>query len=323
MTAKGPGRALADYRTPDALWVAINSRIAKLVAADPRLTKQALQRQFGYERFLARVFSVEGDWVLKGGTALLVRTRSARHSKDIDLFRRQGEVTDAVDELIALGSLDLGDHFRFDTAFDQDRPERPGRDGPRLATVNVEGFVGDRPMFSFTVDVVVGSIITVEPEFRAPEPMVDIAGLVAPSFRLYPIVDHVADKLCATFELFGARSTPSTRVRDLVDLVVIARTESVDASALRCAIEAERSHRGLSPIVEFSTPPGWRTGYPKVARGVAHCVDHLNHADAVELVGRFLDPVLSGELTDSVWHPDRLVWDAEPFTRRRGVGGWT
>jgi hypothetical protein len=225
--------------------------------------------------------------------------------------------------LIALGSLDLGDCFRFVTTFDEVRQERPGRDRSQLATVNVEGFVGTRSKFVFTVDMVVGSVITAEPERRAPEPMVEIAGLVAPSFRLYPIVDHIADKLCATFEQFGVRRTPSTRVRDLVDLVVIARTESVDISALRCAIEAERLHRGLPPVTEFGTPPGWRTSYPAAARGVADCVDVPRHADAVELVRRFLDSVLSGELTAGVWHPDRLAWGAEPFTRRRGVGGWT
>lgn len=118
-------------------------------------------------------------------------------------------------------------------------------------------------------------------------------------------------------------SWPSTRVRDLVDLVVIAHTEPVDASPLRYAIEAERLHRGLPPISDFSAPPSWRSDCPAAARGVAHCADHPRYVDAVELAGRFLDPVLSGELTDAVWQPDRLVWDVEPFTRRRGVGGWT
>ena len=58
-------------------------------------------------------------------------------------------------------------------------------------------------------------------------------------------------------------------------------------------------------------------------QSVPHCVDHPRCADAVELVGGFIDPVLSGELTEAGWHPDRLVWDIGPFTRRRDVGGWT
>ncbi len=246
--------------------------------------------------------------MLKGGTALLVRTRSARHSKDIDLFRREGAVADAVTELAALAAIDLKDHFRFVTTLDRVREERPGRGGAQLATVKVDGYVGARRKLAFTVDTVVGSLITVEPEYRVPDPITDIAGFQAPPFRLYPIVDHVADKLCATFELFGTVGTPSTRVRDLVDLVVIARTQPVDASALRYAIEAERAHRGLAPITEYRTPHGWRAAYAAAARGVADCVDHVRYADAVELVGWFLDPVLSGGLTGGCWDPDRLVW---------------
>ena len=323
MAAKGPDRTLADYGTPDALWAAIDSRITQLVDADPRLNKSVLQRQFGYERFLARIFSVEGDWVLKGGTALLCRTRSARHSRDIDLFRRQGEVSEAVAELAKLATTDLGDHFEFVAETSEIRDERPEHDGARLATIKVAGYVGRRRKFEFTVDTVVGSVITAEPEYRVPEPIVTIPGLESPSFRLYPIVDHVADKLCATFERFGDRGASSTRVRDLVDLVVIARTQSMEVSALRCAIEAERAHRSLPPIAEYRTPPSWRTTYPKAGRGVVDCADYPRHEDAVELVGRFLDPVLSGELDSGVWLPDRLVWAAEPVTRRRDVRGAT
>jgi predicted nucleotidyltransferase component of viral defense system len=311
VAAKFPDRPLADYRSAEALWAAIDNRIVRLVEADPRLNRSALQRQFGYERFLARIFAIEGDWVLKGGTALLCRTRSARHSLDIDLFRRQGEVTEAVAELVKLAAVDLGDHGEFLTEIDEIREERPERAGARLATIKVVGYVGARRMFEFTVDTVVGSVITTEPDCRVPEPIVHIPGLEPPSFRLYPIVDHVADKLCATFERFGDRSAPSTRVRDLVDLVVIARTRSMEVSALRRAIEAERSHRELPPITEYRTPESWPGRYPKVARGVADCADYPSHANAVELVGRLLDPVLSGQLTDGVWHPDRLVWSSE------------
>ena len=94
-------------------------------------------------------------------------------------------------------------------------------------------------------------------------------------------------------------------------------------SALRRAIEAERSHRELPPIAGYRTPDSWPGRYPKVARGTADRADYPSHPDAVALVGRLLDPVLSGQLRDGVWHRDRLVWSSGPFTRRRDVGGWT
>ncbi len=70
------------YDTASAMWAAVQAR-SKSVAKTTGTTPQKLQRQFVYDRFLARLFTSapEGTWVLKGGTALLARVRSARHSR--------------------------------------------------------------------------------------------------------------------------------------------------------------------------------------------------------------------------------------------------
>ncbi len=297
------------YATPEALWSAVNARIRQRVAADPDLTVSNLQRQFVYDRLLSRVFAGgDGRWVLKGGTALLARVRSARHSQDIDLFRQAGTVEAAVSELQALASIDRDDHFRFVTGLDSLRHERAGQPGTGLATVPVDGYAGVRRVAQFKVDIVVGSIITAEPEPLAPEPVVDVAGLPSPDYLLYPVVDHIADKLCATFERFGTAQAPSSRVRDLVDLVVIATTQTAHAAALHTAIEAERAHRGLPEIARFETPATWASSYGGQARGVAHCAEYPTYKQAVDLIGRFLDPVLAGSLAQQTWRPSELRW---------------
>ena len=51
--------------------------------------------------------------------------------------------------------------------------------------------------------------------------------------------DHIADKLCATQALYGPMRRPSSRTRDLVDLVTFARTQDVDGADLTAAIEGE------------------------------------------------------------------------------------
>ncbi|MEK6443961.1 nucleotidyl transferase AbiEii/AbiGii toxin family protein [Pseudonocardia sp. T1-2H] len=96
------------------MWAAVQSRsrnTAKLTGA----TTNNVARQFVYDRFLARLFThvPDGTWVLKGGTALLARVRSARHSRDIDLFRSAGTLDTALDELRSAARLDLHDHLRF------------------------------------------------------------------------------------------------------------------------------------------------------------------------------------------------------------------
>jgi Nucleotidyl transferase AbiEii toxin, Type IV TA system len=78
------------YADPGALRQAIADRLRHVARDRPGAQLSDLQRQFAYDRLLARVFSTEPEaWVLKGATALLARLHgSARHTLDIDLYRR-------------------------------------------------------------------------------------------------------------------------------------------------------------------------------------------------------------------------------------------
>lgn len=103
------------------------------------------------------------------------------------------------------------------------------------------------------------------------------------------MVDHLADKLCATFEKHGdCRNSPS-RSRDLVDLEVIARTQTVSAAMLETAIEAERLHRRLLRIEAFAAPPEWQKPYSSDAKTASDCAGYRSLGDAVALIRRFLD----------------------------------
>jgi hypothetical protein len=100
----------------------------------------------------------------------------------------------------------------------------------------------------------------------------------------------------------------------LVDLVVIARTQTVHAAALRIAIEAERHHRNMAPITAWAAPDGWSSTYAKAARDVVECAQHLTYDTATGLVARFLDPVLSGTVSKSTWQPNELRWIPDVIT---------
>lgn len=300
------------YQTPDALWTAVNAKIRVAAKANPQLNISDLQRQFTYHRLLARVFALgDGDWVLKGGTALLARIRSARHSKDIDLYRQSGTLESALTELARVTELDLHDHFRFViTGPPAITNERPGQPASPVATVPTDAYAGVRLISTFKVDLVTGAIITETPDRVPATPPVALPGLPSSDYLVYPMVDHIADKVCATVETHGATNASSTRVRDLVDLVVIARTQIVDAASLRRAIEAERLHRNLKPITHYVTPPGWSHQYAKLARPVPACARHQTYQLAIDLVSRFLDPVLARAQTSGMWQPDAGGWTA-------------
>jgi len=131
-----------------------------------------------------------------------------------------------------------------------------------------------------------------------------IEGLVRPSYRVFPLSDHCADKLCAMIETHRqvGGTYVSSRVKDLVDLALIARSQTIDGSALRAAILAGTAHRGLPMPTAFAVPDwdAWRTGFTKTI-AAAHG-EAMPFADAVQLVTRFLDPVLAGPV-DARWNP--------------------
>lgn len=297
----------SDYATPTALWAAVRAR-AETAAKNTGLLLQNVLRQFVYDRFLARVFQAPGSgWVLKGGAALLSRVRSARHSQDIDLVLVEGTLDMAIGELRVAAGRDLRDHLTFEVVgTPKRRTERPHQPGTELAIVTIHCFTGTKMVQQFTVDLVVGSLITQDIELLDPAPLIAVTGIPSPPYQVYPVVDHVADKVCATFEQHAGH--PSGRIRDLVDLVVIARTQRLDAEALRYAIRSEEHLRGLNSITHWSCPATWATQYAQEARGVAECADY-GFTDASALVSKFLDPVLGGDVGEGYeWYPTELAW---------------
>ena len=149
--------------------------------------------------------------------------------------------------------------------------------------------------------------MTAPPETHVAGTPLDLPGLERPTLHLYPVVDHIADKLCAT-EAVYADGGASTRVRDLVDLVVFARTQRVEGAALCEAIHAERTHRGLPHVAELVVPVAWGTTYPPVAKEIPHCSDFRDAAAATALVARFLEPAMTDTARDQVWHPALMQW---------------
>jgi hypothetical protein len=127
-------------------------------------------------------------------------------------------------------------------------------------------------------------------------------------YRAYPLVDHIADKVVATFQRYGVGQRPSTRYRDLVDLVAIIRSASVAADAQLKALtsEAERRAVQLSRVFDVPDRTLWLAGYAaEAARSFLPVTRTLDEALAV--VKPFLDPLLDGTAT-GVWAVSSRTW---------------
>lgn len=296
------------YRDGVALWAAAIAR-AKATATATGADVGALLRQFVYGRFLARIFhDPDSPWVLKGGIAVLARVHDARTTKDVDLLHELQDLDGALERLRAACAIDLGDHFRFVISGYETSVVGAGQPQVDGYRVNIQAYCGTAKKDGFGVDLVTGSLMTTEPEVMT-DTVLELRGLSSPPMRLYPMVDHVADKLCATQAMYGAAGDlPSSRVRDLVDIVVFARSQDVDGTALIGAIRAEWVHRGLEGDPVFAPPASWERLYPSVARKVPRCEGLTTFAAAVGFVGGFLAPALDGSATGRRWSSERSVW---------------
>jgi hypothetical protein len=297
------------YGSPAALRAALTDRLKKLAASSP-FTVTELHRQFAYDRLLARVFSApDADrWVLKGAAALLARLDVARHSKDIDLSWQSTVDLDGAERAFrAAAGRNVGDFFVFEIG---SATPLVGDKGRRFAVV---AGLGGRPFAPFSVDLVAGQSMTASPEAVPPLVPVEIPGLLRVDYRAYPLVDHIADKVTACLETHarsGGTVSVSSRYKDLVDLVLIARTQRPVAADLRRALLSETGRRGVRLPVEFVAPgPLWPAGYEAKAAEVPQLRELGRYPAALTLVKTMLDPVLAGTAAGR-WDPSQATWVA-------------
>jgi hypothetical protein len=292
----------SSYSSPGAFRRALTDRLNTL-AETSRWTLQQLQRQMDYDRLLERLYLVDDGWIVKGATALLARDLGVRATIDVDVYREAArEVAEA--DLREAANRDLGDWFQFEIG-----AAHPVSDGASGVRLTVTAFLGATEWARFHVDLVGADLrMTGEPESVPPLARVVMPDVEQHGYRAYPLVDHVADKVAAIVERHGQGELPSTRFKDLVDLVAIITGASVEAELQRAALNSEAARRGITLPDRFGVPDRsmWETGYGAEARRsllpVARTLD-----DALTLVGAFIDPLLDGTATGQ-WDPQDLLW---------------
>jgi hypothetical protein len=112
----------------------------------------------------------------------------------------------------------------------------------------------------------------------------------------------------ATFDRYGATEAPSTRYKDLVDLVAIVTEASVEADPQMAALTSESQRRRVTLPPKFGVPGRdlWVAGYAAEAgRSLLPMARTLDEALAV--VRSFVDPLLDGTATGS-WDPRQQRW---------------
>jgi hypothetical protein len=273
-----------------------------------------LRKLIAFDRFLARLaHSQEDAWALKGGLVLQFRfAEKSRLTKDMDLHFRH-PLADALLALRQPGLADLGDWFAFEVAEAVAAPESTRAVVRRFP---VHGLLDGRTFEDFHVDVGTGDPVVEPFDVLTLPPILAFAGIDPVTFPAYPLSQHVAEKLHAY-----ARTHPAfqgSRVRDLVDLLLIAGGSRFEVATLRQAIHATYSARAVYPQPErlVEPPSSWRVPFRQLAAEVG--LPWTDLREGHRAAAAFLDPVLQQVEVGTTWDPSLWTWAT--VTRARGLG---
>jgi len=264
------------YTTATAFRRALEDRLQD-IARKEGIDLQRLRRQVAFDRLLARLFQVGQPlalpWVLKGGYAMELRIKAARTTKDIDLTMRgvlsPGEKKNNRKNLAVLEKLQEAAAFRTDDFFvytigepisDLDAAPYGGARFPVEARLDGRVFVG------FHLDVGIGDAVMEPLEVIEGRDWLGFAGIASPSLYIIPREQQFAEKLHAY--TLPRKGVANTRVRDLVDMVLLIQSGTLDKAqvgeAIRLTFDRRETH--TLPKALPKPPSDWKKPYDALAK---------------------------------------------------------
>jgi hypothetical protein len=214
-------------------------------------------------------------------------------------------VDELADTLLDAAAHDAGDFFVMAI-------ERTGTPVDRLGGAHrfrVSVSLAGRPFETFLLDIGLRDDDAGGADTLRTDDLLTFAGIEPAWIPAIPLELQVAEKLHAYTQTYeGGRA--STRVKDLVDLALIAELSSLDATALRQEIDSIFGRRETHSAARSlpSPPPEWALPYGRLAQEVGIPADlAAGHREAAAM----LDPVLGGEITEGQWSPAVRTWSGE------------
>jgi hypothetical protein len=283
------------YASAAAFRVALEDRLKRL-AQEESLDFQRVRRQAAFDRLLCRLFSrSDAPWLLKGGYAMELRIKTARTTRDIDLALRRLPVPSAdwdanaaevLEALRAAGALGLQDFFTFVFGnATQDLAAAP-YGGARFP---VDARLAGRTFVKFHLDVSTGDVLREPYESLSGRDWLGFAGIAAASVPAISPEEQFAEKIHA-YTLPRA-DRENTRVKDLVDLVLLIGQTKMDTTRLPMAIRETFQRRQTHEIPDnlIAPPASWFTTFAEMAWECGLETDIENHFSTVEQFYRKLN----------------------------------
>ncbi|HKI70493.1 MAG TPA: nucleotidyl transferase AbiEii/AbiGii toxin family protein [Verrucomicrobiae bacterium] len=275
------------YASATAFRVALEDRL-KRMAQEEGLDLQRLRRQAAFDRLLCRLFAApDAPWLLKGGYAMELRLKTARTTRDIDLAMRRlpvasadwdANVPDVLESLREAGNLDLQDFFTFVFGNAMQDLDAAPYGGARFP---VDARLAGRTFAKYHLDVSTGDVLREPYETLAGRDWLGFAGIKAATFAAVSPEEQFAEKLHA-YTLPRLRRE-NTRVKDLVDLVLLIERTKLDPArlpnAIRETFQRRKTHDLPSPLP--APAPSWANAFSEMATECKIEPDIGKHFDVV------------------------------------------
>jgi hypothetical protein len=259
------------YASATAFRSALEDRLKKLAQVES-LDLQRVRRQAAFDRLLCRLFAnPKAQWLLKGGYAMELRLKTARTTRDIDLGLKQlpapaadwdANAATILEALREAGKLDLQDFFTFvfgDAMEDLDAAPYGGARFP------VDARLAGRSFIKFHLDVSTGDVLREPYEWLSGRDWLRFAGIAKTDFQAVSPEEQFAEKLHAYTMPRAGRE--NTRVKDLVDLILLIERTKLDAARLPKAIRETFQRRKTHeiPAALGSPPLSWSRPFAELA----------------------------------------------------------
>jgi hypothetical protein len=259
------------YDSAAAFRIALEHRLKKL-AQEESLDLQRVRRQTAFDRLLCRLFAnPNSPWLLKGGYAMELRLKTARTTRDIDLALKRLPVASAdweanaatvLEALREAGRMDLQDFFTFvfgNATQDLDAAPYGGARFP------VDARLAGRTFVKFHLDVSTGDVLREPYESLSGRDWLGFAGIASMMFPAVSPEEQFAEKLHAyTLPRVGRENT---RVKDLVDLVLLIQRSKLNTTRLPKAIREtfQRRKTHAMPATLAPPPASWSVTFAEMA----------------------------------------------------------
>jgi predicted nucleotidyltransferase component of viral defense system len=229
-----------------------------------------LRKRLAMERLLLRLQGDQGErWLLKGGVALELRLRGkARSTVDLDLeidleVSQEADAPGLIRERLMSSILKPNEDF-FSFGIVGKADPRLAIEGIRAYRFAVDAGLAGRLFDRFRIDIVLESAAVSHRDTVPGSGLLSFAGIERESFEAVTLARHLAEKIHA----YSRPRENRTRVKDLIDILLIRRLDFPDVAETHREINAVFEERETHGVPQFlPAPPGeWKAPFESEAR---------------------------------------------------------